>query len=54
VRGAFLSGGALYYADGADGMLRSRAWAGDHALAPAQVVDSSRSWAARSLFVQSD
>jgi hypothetical protein len=54
VAGAFLSGSRLYFADGTDGVLRSVAWAGDHATGSASTVDSSRNWAAQSLFVRGD
>ena len=54
IRGAFVSGNKLYFADKSDGYLRSLDWAGDHAAGTPMVVDTSRYWGSESLFVESD
>lgn len=51
--GAFLSGSALYYADRTDGSLRSISWNGSMAEGSPSVVDTSRNWASRAMFVVS-
>ncbi|MDN5768812.1 MAG: PKD domain-containing protein [Humibacillus sp.] len=51
VAGAFLTGDTLYYASKADGVLHKIGWGGDQATGSSTVVDSSRDWATRGMFL---
>ncbi|MGL5828207.1 MAG: malectin domain-containing carbohydrate-binding protein, partial [Angustibacter sp.] len=53
VSGAFATSDALYFVTAADGVLRRYAWSGTQASGSAVVVDSSTSWAGRSIFLRS-
>jgi hypothetical protein len=52
VAGAFATADALYYVNRSDGVLRRYGWSGGRAVGSSSVVDSSTSWAARSLFLR--
>ncbi|MGN6302716.1 MAG: PKD domain-containing protein [Angustibacter sp.] len=53
VAGAFLAGDTLYFASRTDGALRKVAWSAGQATGSSTVVDSSSSWATRSMFLLS-
>ncbi len=53
VSSAFATADSLYFVTSADGVLRRYAWDGSQASGPATVVDSSTSWAGRSIFLRS-
>jgi hypothetical protein len=49
VRGMFLSGGRLYYADSSSGNLRSIAWSNGNTSGSSSVADSGHDWRSRAL-----
>ncbi len=52
VSGAFATSNELYFANAADGALRKYPWTGSQATGSPVVVDTSASWAGRSLFLR--